>query len=407
MHHNQDTKPISLALREPEKDLIVSIEATKEYLNALWLRYRKARKKEKTLILNEFCEVCKFSRKHAIKRLAKGFKEDGAAPGPKVIYGVEVVTHLKNIYFAMDQMCSKKMVAALPLWLPHYSAVGFTDEIRAKLLKISASSIDRLLKPIRAQTKRGLSTTKPGSILKKRIPIQTQDWNITKPGFIEADTVAHCDDRTSGSYVNSVTMTDIYSGWTENRACWTKGSDQVQNQIQDIEQSLPFPMLGFDSDNGSEFLTYALMNYFEVNRKTPVAFTRCRPYRKNDQAHVEQKNWTHVRQLFGYERFDLERLVPLMNDIYKNYWNPYHNFFVPSVKLIHKERVGAKIIKKHDKPKTPYQRLMDSADVDIETKQHLKAKYDTMNPFDLKKALEKKLKTFFELLRQHHTAKVA
>ena len=201
-------------------------------------------------------------------------------------------------------MCGKRLKSALPIWLPHYQKHygELTGEVKKQLLMMSAASIDRMLKPLRVVNKRGLCGTKPGSLLRKQIPIKTEQWNEEHPGFVEADTVAHCGMSLAGDFVWSLTLTDIASTWTENRATWNKGSAGVIKQIQAIEKTLPFPLFCFDSDNGSEFLNYHLLTYFQNHPgKTPIQSTRSRPYKKNDNAHVEQKNWTHVRQLFGYD----------------------------------------------------------------------------------------------------------
>ena len=218
------------------------------------------------------------------------------------------------------------------------------------------------------------------------------------PGFIEADTVAHCGNSIAGEYANSITMTDLYSGWTENRSAWTKNADSITDKIKDIENDLPFPLLGFASDNGTEFLNETLYNYFKNRTPRAVKLVRRRPYKKNDNAHVEQKNWTHVRLLWGYDRIDDESLVPMMNEIYRSCWNPLLNFFTPTMKLINKTRVGAKIKKIYDEPKTPYQRIMDSKDINIGIKEHLYLKASWLNPFFLRQELDKKLKTFSKLI---------
>ena len=183
--------------------------------------------------------------------------------------------------------------------------------------------------------------------------------------------------------------------WTEQRAVWGKGYQPVIDQIQDIEQSLPFPILGFDSDNGGEFLNYRLLRYLTENRKQPIQFTRSREYKKDDNAHVEQKNWTHVRPWLGYDRLDSPEAVPLMNDLYKTEWRLFHNFFCPSVKLLSKERVASKTIKRYDKPKTPYQRILESPDIPKEIKDQLKDQFETLNPFELRKTMKEKLKRIF------------
>ena len=289
----------------------------------------------------------------------------------------------------------------MPLWLPFYETEygQLPQYVLTALYDISAATIDRLLKPTRIKYKgRGRCTTKPGSLLKKHIPIKTNQWDETRPGFLEADTVAHCGESMAGMFAFTVDCVDIATTWTEQRAVWGKGETGVMQQIEDIEQSLPFTLLGFDSDNGSEFLNYHLLRHFH-HRKQPVQFTRSRPYHKDDNAHVEQKNWTHVRQWLGYDRLDNPEIVPLMNDLYKSEWRLYHNFFMPSVKLIEKKRIASRTIKRYDSPKTPYQRIMESPHVSDVIKKTLKKEFDLLNPFKLRKEMEKKLAKIFKSLR--------
>jgi hypothetical protein len=209
--------------------------------------------------------------------------------------------------------------------------------------------------------------------------------------------VAHCGNSLVGDFVWSLTLTDIFSGWTENRALWGKGSGEVIKQVKHVEKNLPFKLLGFDCDNGTEFLNYHLIRYFSDRPKQKVVqFTRSRPYHKNDNAYVEQKNWTHVRQLLGYDRFDRKILVPLLNDLYSNEYNLLQNHFCPSMKLISKERINSKYHKKYDKPQTPYQRLLSSEGVSAEAKQKLMVVHATLNPFELKRVVESKLKTILQ-----------
>ena len=370
------------------------------YLKAIQSRYRQAGKKAKVVILDEFCAVCGYHRKYAIRLLnQQGRPKRKRRPGRKSIYATqEFLTALKRIWFASDQMCSKKLKAAIPLWLPFYETVykPLTPETQDKLLSISAASIDRALKPVRlTQGRKGLSGTKPGSLLKNQIPIRTHFWDVSQPGFMEADTVAHCGNSLAGDFVWSLTMTDIHTTWTENRATWNKGAQGVLAQIQDIEEKLPFTMQGFDCDNGSEFLNYHLVRYF-TDHPSVMSFTRSRPYKKNDNAHVEQKNWSHVRQLFGYDRFEDPSLVGLMNGLYANEWSLYQNHFCPSMKLLKKQRINSKYYKKYDAPKTPYHRVLASDQVNSETKDHLKTVHQSLNPFILKKTIEKKLRVIFK-----------
>ena len=235
--------------------------------------------------------------------------------------------------------------------------------------------------------------------MKSKIPIKLLDHKILAPGFMESDTVAHCGNSLSGEFVNTLTVTDLFSGWTENRAMLTKTSDQIVKQVNSIESRLPFRMQGFASDNGTEFLNQDL-HYYLTKRKDPVEFVRRRPYKKNDNAHVEQKNFTHVRSLFGYERFEDAELVQKMNEIYQAYWNPLWNYFTPCLKLKAKTRIGGRIKKEYDVPKTPAQRLLEHSELPSPQQSYIKEQLRGRNPFWLKQQLDKKLKEFFELVEK-------
>ena len=381
------------------------------YIKQLSNRYRQASKKDKGIMLDEYCATSQHSRKHAIKTLSKAFKEQTIRmktvkkkPGRKSTYNLEpLVFVLKNIWLASDQMCGKRLKSALPLWLPHYERhyKPIEKEIYQLLENISSATIDRLLSPLRVNYNKGRSGTKPGTLIKTQIPILTEQWDARKPGFVEADTVAHCGTSLSGDFIWSLTLTDIFSGWTELRAVWGKGATGIVNRINEIEDMLPFRLLGFDSDNGSEFLNYHLLRYFADSdnaEKLRIQFTRSRPYKKNDNAHVEQKNWTHVRQLLGYHRLDNIKLLPLINELYSNQVSDFNNFFCPNVKLISKERIKSKVKKVHSKAATPYQRLMNSEYIDKKTKLKLENKFSVLDPFELQKSIQKQLKLIFELI---------
>ncbi|HEX9020862.1 MAG TPA: integrase [Nitrospirota bacterium] len=380
----------------------MSPRSKREYLAAIVKRYRASSRTLKTLILNEFCSACGYHRKHAL-RLLRTFRRFTQKPpakrGRKPSYDPELLlVPLKRIWKAANLPCSKRLKAMIPLWLPGYIKTygPISRKTAAALLRISPSSMDRLLKPVRAEyAKSGRATTKPGTLLRKHIPIKTSQWDESRPGFLEADTVAHCGSSTEGQYANTIDCVDIATGWTEQRAVWGKNYQDVIDQIKDIERSLPFPIRGFDADNGAEFLNHHLLRYL-TDRKQPIQFTRSRAYKKDDNAHVEQKNWTHVRQWLGYDRLDSAKLVPLMNALYTTEWRLFLNFFCPSVKLIEKKRVASKTVKRYDKPKTPYQRVLESPEISKETKDQLKEQYKTLNPFELRNALEEKLKKIFK-----------
>jgi hypothetical protein len=376
----------------------MSPRSKKEYIEAIFLRYKKAPYNQRTIILDEFCATCGYHRKHAIRllrRFKRFVKPKVRTRGRSPVYQRDLILKpLKQIWLAANLPCSKRLKAILPLWLPGYvqSFGHLPSETSQALLSISAATIDRLLHPIRIQYKtRGRTTTKPGTLIRKHIPIKTNQWDESRPGFLEADTVAHCGQSLAGMFAYSIDCVDIATGWSEQRAVWGKGETDVLEQIKQIEISLPFPLLGFDCDNGSEFLNYHLLRHF-AQRQRPVQFTRSRAYHKDDNAHVEQKNWTHVRQWLGYQRLDDPKVVPLLNDLYRQEWRLFHNFFCPSVKLLSKERIGSKTIKHHDRPKTPYHRILESPHLSLNIKQGLSKQLEKLNPFVLREAMEKTLK---------------
>lgn len=371
----------------------------KEYLAKIRWRYRRAGKRYKTRILDEFCAVCAYERKWAIKLLRRRACRPRPRPGPERKYGAELCGALKEVWLASGQMCGKRLKEALPLWLPHYRG-ELNQSGRALLLAASASTLDRLLTPARVRYgRRGLGGTKPGSLLKTQIPIRTDHWDVTRPGYMEADTVAHCGTTLAGDFIWSIVLTDIDSGWTCQRAVWNKGAHGVVEQIREMESKLPFELLGFDCDNGSEFLNHHLLRYL-AERRRPVGFTRSRPYHKNDNAHVEQKNWTHARELLGYERLEDAALVPLINELYAGEWEQLQNFFCPSMKLRKKERQGARQIRHHDKARTPLARLLASETLSPERQQELEHLYAQLDPFALRQQVERKLRKLWQEVRR-------
>jgi hypothetical protein len=384
-------------------------KSRQEWLAAIAPRYRQASQTGKGKILDEFCAVSGYARKSAIRRLRRWRRRPPPPrrrPGRRPLYGTAEVAVLKTIWLASEQLCSKRLRAALPLWLPHYEARwgALAPTVRGRLLAMSPATMDRLLAPVRLRGRKGRSATRPVALLKTRIPIRTEHWDVEGPGWFEADTVAHCGGSLAGDFIWSLTFTDIWSGWTELRAVWNCGAQGVVEQIRAIEGRLAFPILGFDSDNGSEFLNAHLWRYF-AQRPRPVKFTRSRPYRKNDNAHVEQKQWTHVRQLLGYERLDDQRLVEPINELYAGPWSQLHNFFRPSLKLKSKPRLGAKYRRCYEAPQTPCARLLASARVSEEAKNKLRQLQAELDPFELKRAIESQLQLIRSIrLDQRSTA---
>src|SRR6267378_272388 len=306
-----------------------------DQLERLRRRYAGRGKEGKSRLLDEFCEHHGYERKYAIKLLQGkiGCVIARPRPGPEPKYEAvqEVVEH---IWTRAEQLCGKRLAPALELWLPHYARhYGALLPTQKKLLgSISAATLDRLLAGSKARARGGLSGTRPGTLLRRQVPIQGEVWNERRLGFLEADSVAHCGGSLAGSFIWSLTYTDLASTWTEGRAVWNKGAHGVLEQTKNVEQTLPFALLGFDFDNGSEWLNWALIRYLQVRLK-PVRVTRSRPYHKDDNAHVEQKNWMWPRQLLGYGRLEDPACVERINTLYKEVWGPLHNFFLPSMKL--------------------------------------------------------------------------
>jgi hypothetical protein len=381
----------------------MSLSAKREALARIHGRYGRAGRPHKSRILDEFCQTCGYHRKAALRLLNRPLRT--APPkrsGPKVLYDPPAVLPvLKALWLASDQLCSKLLAAALPEWLGHFErqSAPLPEAFRKQLLKISPAQIDRLLRPARVQhPKKGLSTTRPGTLLRHEVPTRGGPPDTTRPGSVEADTVAHCDDSTEGDYVNSLTFTELYSGWTENRAVWNKSADSVLVELKALEQVVPFAMKDFHTDNGGEFLNWALHRHL-TGRPVKLPWTRSRACRKNDNAHCEQKNWTHVRQLFGHDRFGHPELVPLMNELYAREWSQFTNHFKPTFKLWKREKKNGRTKRIYEqKPATPYQRLLESADIPEATKTRLRAEHEGLDPFALKKSIEAKLRKFFTAL---------
>ena len=363
-------------------------ENKKAYWKHIRERYRKAPRKEKKKILDEFCEVCSYNRKYAIRKLGDYHRQERETKkrGRAKEYKGKCITVVQHLWKLTRNPCGERLKEMLPLWLPAYEeAYGRLEEgVRKDVLRISATTIDRVLRSIRPKMK-GRCTTKPGTLL--GIPTRLSFRDIEEPGYLEADTVGHCGGSVAGDYIHTVSFTDIYSQWTELYAVWNKGYQGVQAGIKIMEQRLPVRIQAFDSDGGSEFLNQHLIRYWREEHRGTIEVTRSRPSHPNDNAHIEQKNWTHIRKLLGYQRFDKPELVPIINKIYTT-WRLLQNYFFPNQKLIARERIGARIQKKHDTAKTPYHRLLLSNNVSYETKQYLQKTFVQLNPIKLLKLLD-------------------
>jgi hypothetical protein len=367
-------------------------------------RYRKSGKKEKGRILDEFVESSKLDRCYArwllrnhgrrveVKPLVilEGDARKRTRRPRKKEYGPEVVPVLKKVWEMLDFIGSKLLVAALPEVVPRlvaYRELRLKKSVQKELLAISASTIDRLLKPERAKyllKRRG--GTKPGTLLKHQVPVRTfDDWNESEVGFLEMDLVGHDGGIGSGDYCQTLDMTDVATGWTEQRAVLNKAEKWVFEAIENLRRELPFPVRGLDSDNGTEFINHHLVRYCKLEK---ITFTRARPYRKNDTCYVEQKNWSVVRRFAGYARYEGQNACDTLNELYHILCD-YNNFFLPSMKLKEKTRDGARVRKRYHDAQTPYHRLMQSPDVDTNTKNRLRRYYQRLNPAHLYRQIQR------------------
>jgi len=382
----------------------LSMKARKEVIAKFSREYQRVGKKGKGEILDHVCATAGLSRDRAARLLRQPPKKYDARGRPKKEKGKEnrgrkpkyhekvVQQLLERLWEEMDYACGKRLVEGLPAFveaLQRFGELDAPDWAAEKVLAMSASTMDRLLtKARKSVTIKGRSTTKPGSMRKADIPIRRgTDWDDAVVGFMEMDLVAHCGEATVGDYVNTLDMTDIPSGWTEPIAVLNKARRHVHGGVKTVQARLPFTLRGMDSDNGGEFINDLMMAYCKAEN---ILFTRGRPYNKNDNCHIEQKNFTHVRKTVGYGRFEGQRAVDLLNAYYDRY-RLFANFFLPSAKLREKYRQTTpglhfgRVTKRYDKPQTPYQRLLLSPDVTPEQKAALQTHFLTQNPAALKR----------------------
>lgn len=377
----------------------MSIQSRRELLETLVLRYKHANRTEKGRILDEFAATVGYARKYAIRLLnhpTSSRSRRRTKRSRRRTYGPEVARVLCKLWRASGHLCSKRLVPFLGELVSVLERHGELGElaldpgVRELLLAISPATADRLLSSTRAaRQRRGLATTKPGTLLRQQIPVRTfADWKDSEntPGFLEVDLVAHCGESTHGEYVNSLTLTDVATGWTETASLPNRSQHGVRNAIERVQKRLPFAIKGLDTDNGSEFINYHLHDWCLARE---VTFTRCRPYKKNDQCRVEQKNWCIVRQTIGYERYEGARAAALMDAVYEPL-RLHVNFFQPSLKLIQKVPNGphgARVTKRYDTAKTPYQRLLEYGVLSEEQQQQMRELYLSLNPIELQRRI--------------------
>jgi len=376
------------------------LELRMRYLERIYKRYRKASKESKGKILDELCQVCGYNRKYAIWKLKQVTLEEE----PKVRkrrrrsrqYDYRVAEVLVAVWRKANYPWSLRLKEILRLWLPWIRVrYRISKDTEAKLLSISASTIDRLLRDKKRRLKRRLyGRTKPGTLLRHKIPVRTDCWDVKRPGFMEADLVSHSGSSGHGEFIYSLNLTDIFSGWVETEGVMGKGQIGILEALEKISQRFPFQILGIDSDNGSEFINHHLLRWCE---KRGIQFTRSRPYKKDDNAHIEQKNWTHVRKFMGWDRYDSQKALETMNDLYENELPLFMNLFQPSVKLIKVIRKGSSKKRVYDKPQTPLDRLLASQHIDQKKCDELKGLRERLDPFLLSETVNQKLQSIWDL----------
>jgi len=379
---------------------MISPTTRQEVLKKLRRRYERAGAEHKRKLLDQAQELLGYHRKAAIRSLRAPTVE----PMPRMMSGRPVsyeprvlLPWLRPIWQATDYACGRRLAAMLPEWVPAYEQHErrMPGEVREKLLTASGRTLDRLLEPLRGQ-RLGRSLTRPGTLLRHQIPIRGSVWEEGKAGWLEVDTVALCGGSVAGEFVWMLDGVDYATTWVELRAMWGRGQVGTLAALRDVEASLPFELLGLDSDNGGEFLNYHVLRWLQ-KRSRPVFMTRSRPYKKDDNAHVEQKNWTHIRQCFGYERHDNPEVVELINALVKGAYGQLLNYFHASLKLERKERIDGRLKRVYGEPQTPLARVLASAEVRPQTKRRLEQEKARLNPFALKQSVARSLKAIASL----------
>jgi len=371
-------------------------------MDSMSKRYRQASKASKKRILDEVCAATGFHRKYAITRinLVETSRPSASAVTRKRdrLYGREVLAVVQKVWEEAGYPWSVRLKAILRLWLPAIrKRYALTRSVEAQLLRISPRTLDRALKGKKRELRRRLyGRTKPGTLLRHQIPIKCEHWDVTTAGHLELDTVSHCGGNGEGLFAYSFNLTDIGSTWVETRSVLGKGEVGIVKAFSEMSEVLPFKVLDIDSDNGSEFINHNLYGYCHGRE---IGFTRGRPYKKDDNAHIEQKNWTHVRKLIGWDRYETPDAVAALNDLYANELRLYMNLFQPSVKLIRTVRKGSRKVRRYDEPRTPLDRLAEMPGADrqkVEQLLHLRSRLD---PFALSKIIRRKLERIWEMRR--------
>lgn len=373
---------------------MMTMTSRNEYLKTIRNRYLKSSKEEKSELLDEYCTNTEQNRKYVIRRLQPRVSFEPKIRKPrKYKYTREVVKALKDVWEIMDYPCGQRLEPQLPEWvdiLREHKELNVSDELADHLKQMKAATIDRRLRHEKqVQRRRHFSTTKPGGFLKDRIPVRLNDWDTQEVGNASLDLVAHCGGNVSGEYINTISDTDIATGWWEGEGILGKGQERTCKGVDRMRKRTPFPWRGIHPDNDAPFLNAHMLEYTEKNE---LEFSRSRPNKKNDNCYVEQKNWTHVRKIFGYLRYDTERELTIINDLYRNELRLYKNFFQSVMKLKEKTREGGKLHRKYEKAKTPYKRVLELADLSQKDQDELTRLYRSLNPAELKRRIDWKVR---------------
>lgn len=362
-------------------------------------RYGKANRSQKSQILDEFVAVTGFHRKAAIRRLQGGRRRSRKRRGRPPVYTPEVVAALRAVWEVCGGICSKRLAPFLPeavALLRREGKIVVPTDVSERLIRMSPATIDRLLAKHRHRKGRGRCTTKPGTLLRSQVAVRTfADWTDTRPGFLEIDLVAHCGETTAGEYVHTLSAVDVATGWFEPVALPNRSHQTVEEALEKVRVQLPFSLLGIDSDNDSAFLNWGIKAYCDTNK---ITFTRCRPYKKNDQAHVEQKNWAVVRQLIGYDRYEGAEATAALQAVYNDY-RVYVDFFQPVRKLAEKRTKAGKAWRRYDIARTPYRRVLAEISVGKTLKHDLAVQYVSLAPWHLRQRIEHNLQRLWKLGR--------
>ena len=379
----------------------MSNKARWEYFRAIYGRYQKGDRKAREAILNEFCLNTGYHRKYAIRLL------NGASPGLRasptgvrrkraLSYGPRTLAVLTAVWKAAGYPWSVRLKAILPTWMPWIrQRFQMSRETERELRAISPRQMDRRLRDKKLQARRRLyGRTQPGLLLKHQIAVKADNWEVRSPGFVEIDLVAHSGHSGAGEFGHTLNVTDIHSGWTESRAILGRSQTAVLTAIQEVEQALPFALRGVDCDNGSEFINWNLQAWCQGKN---IQLTRGRPYKKDDNTHIEQKNWTHVRKLLGWDRYDSGAVIEAINDLCRQELRWLLNLYLPSVKLVKKTRVGSKLRRVYDVPQTPLERVARSGSAEPGRLAELRKLKIRLDPFELGRIIDRKLKRIYEL----------